>query len=69
MSNKNFIIELAVKNNFLEYNHELNVKNSLENYIKINYNYLCYTNERLCESDEENLKYFDNNLESVDLNK
>ncbi len=37
-------MELALKNNFLEYNHEVNVENSLETYMKTNYNYLCFTN-------------------------
>lgn len=30
---------------------------------------MCFTNYRLCKSDGEDLKSFDESLESVDLNK
>jgi hypothetical protein len=41
-------MDLVVDYNFLEFNNQNNAENSISNFLKINYPYICYTNMEIC---------------------
>jgi len=41
-------MDLVLDNNFLEFNNEDNVTNSISTFLKINYPYICYAKMEIC---------------------